>query len=164
MALGFRSYAEYLDSPLWEIIRRAVFQRDCFKCQIKTCKTKKDWIQAHHVSYSLATLLGVNPGAIVTLCHKHHQLVEFSGKGVKLTLERVQRKTVKYFRVANNRKPRSVADWLRYRFRTQQSVARRVALLLRGTVFYSRLIECLRNRKLPREYYEHLGIQRNGNG
>jgi hypothetical protein len=156
--LGFPSYPDYLDSELWKIIRKVVFQRDNYQCQIDGC-SKRGRIEAHHVTYSRATLLGVNPGGIVTLCRYHHRLVEYSGKR-KLTLEKVQRKTVKYFRVGGNRKPKSVADWLRYRFKEQPHIARRVFLLLRPTDFYSKILAALHRGSIPKEYYDYLRVER----
>lgn len=157
-SLGFSCYTDYLDSELWKVIRKVVFQRDNFKCQIDGCE-RKGKLDAHHVTYSRATLLGMNPGGLVTLCRYHHRLVEYSGKR-KLSLEKVQRKALKYFRVGGGRKPKSVADWLRYRFKEQPHIARRVLLLLRPTEFYSKVIEELHAGRIPKEYYGYLRLER----
>ncbi len=81
--IGFEDYSSYLKSPLWEIIRRVVVQRDEYTC--RGCSKPYDCV--HHVSYSVETLLGLAPQNLVALCTACHRSVEYDDEG-KTSLER----------------------------------------------------------------------------
>lgn len=72
--LGFLTYSEYLNSPLWGRIRAAVLGGNavCWIC------IKRRATQVHHQSYAVAVLRGDNLSELVPLCHKCHRRVEFS--------------------------------------------------------------------------------------
>jgi hypothetical protein len=73
-ALGFASYAEYLQSEQWIAIRSAVLCRDrvCFGCG-------KSASQVHHLWYSPRALEGKDLRALVAICGGCHEVVEHSG-------------------------------------------------------------------------------------
>ena len=61
-ALGFKSYAAYLRSPLWKAIRGRVIARDGGKCS--RCFQKARRPQVHHRAYDPAMLRGDNLNAL----------------------------------------------------------------------------------------------------
>src|SRR5687768_429231 len=97
-ALGFLSYKLYLESPLWNIIRREVLYRDEVTCKALRCPNRKARRQVpkqvHHLSYSEPTLLGIDPSQLVTLCGDCHERAEYT-RGRKLSLEESRRKTLR---------------------------------------------------------------------
>ena len=72
--LGFRSYSQYLNGPLWRRIRKRVVRRDRGRCVL--C-TGTGW-QAHHLSYSQTVLLGRRMDQLQLLCKRCHNAVEGS--------------------------------------------------------------------------------------
>ena len=78
------SYSEYLLSPLWARIRHQVFVRDHHKCVL--CGKPAE--NAHHTSYSEATLLGKSIQAVCRSCHKS---VEFFASGKKTNMTEMRR-------------------------------------------------------------------------
>lgn len=85
---GFSSYSSYLESDLWDTIRRAILHRDECRCTSLKCLSKyKDKItkQVHHLGYSRAVLLGISTPSLVTLCKRCHEDIEFDALGKKLT-------------------------------------------------------------------------------
>lgn len=154
--LGFISYEKYLESDLWSTIRRLVYQRDGFACGTLATKCLAP-LEAHHVSYRLPVLLGIDPGAIVTVCWKCHQRLEFSA-GKKLSLAKVQQKTIKEFRKDNGHQFKSVPDFLRYRHNQQAHTARYIFLALRKTTWYDVIIGLLQKKKLPKMYSTYLRL------
>lgn len=79
--LGFKTYAEYLASPLWKAIRERVFGekgRQCLCCG-------RAATQVHHNNYDLWVLSGEQLWGLVPLCGGCHQRIEFEGES-KLTV------------------------------------------------------------------------------
>lgn len=71
--LGFASYREYLESPLWAEIRARVFRlkgSECFLCGGAAT-------QLHHNRYRLEELTGDNLKEIKPLCRPCHEQIEF---------------------------------------------------------------------------------------
>lgn len=71
-------YQKYLRSTFWKGIKEWVLERDNNKCVI--CETKKSKfceIEVHHRSYELEVLEGRNDEALVSLCPRCHELIEF---------------------------------------------------------------------------------------
>jgi hypothetical protein len=82
MSLGFRTYREYLASPLWRTIRLEILKRDKFRCRCGDRAT-----QVHHTSYSFYVMRGDRPGRLISVCDKCHVNAEFnSGKKVKVSV------------------------------------------------------------------------------
>lgn len=79
--LGYSSYAEYLKSEDWKIIRASIMEE--FKLCV-LCDSPSQVV--HHIKYDSATLLGLRKHCLIALCHKCHQLIEMNGKE-KRTLE-----------------------------------------------------------------------------
>lgn len=91
--LGYRNYQQYLESPLWNLIRREVLYRDEGECLSLWCKRRTRVLQVHHLDYSLPILQGLEPWELVTLCKDCHTGVEFSGRK-KLNLYQSREKTL----------------------------------------------------------------------
>lgn len=70
--LGYASYGEYLDSPLWKDIRRKVLkeQPNCASCR------RRAYV-VHHMEYSKAVLLGEDTRPLKALCRVCHDQCEF---------------------------------------------------------------------------------------
>lgn len=86
--MGYQTYANYLASKQWWVIRNRVIVRDKGRCQI--CPRPAD--QVHHLDYSPATLTGDNDSALVSLCGHCHGKIEFDCKGKKCSLSAAQRR------------------------------------------------------------------------
>lgn len=69
LSLGFKSYADYLDSTLWANIRRDVFTRWGRQC--KACGFAAT--QIHHANYASATLCGDSTDALWPVCGDCHK-------------------------------------------------------------------------------------------
>lgn len=83
LSIGFDSYAEYLKSDLWRVIRRLAFVtlgKQCFHCG-----NSAEMI--HHGEYSHAVLLGRSLHGLIPVCEKCHHDAEFSKSGNKRSLE-----------------------------------------------------------------------------
>ncbi len=75
LEIGFSSYDPgYMKSPLWKRIRRRVFKRDKGRCVL--CGVKRPKMEPHHLSYSVAILLGKRLSEIQLLCPDCHQRIE----------------------------------------------------------------------------------------
>lgn len=77
--LGYRTYEEYLISPLWRRLRAKAMmhaKKSCFACGSVA-------VQVHHRSYSRATLKGKKPENLVAVCDSCHDRAEFQN-GVKV--------------------------------------------------------------------------------
>jgi len=85
--LGFRDYAEYLQSELWSEIRQKVIQDSRGSCRI--CGNRKS-LQVHHKKYTLLNLSGKRTRGLVVLCNGCHYSAEFKN-GEKRTLPEVQK-------------------------------------------------------------------------
>ena len=77
-SIGFKSYSQYLDSDLWDLIRRETLARDQCRCRNLKC-VEEGPKHVHHLAYSLPVLFGNNPVLVITLCEKCHTFVEFDG-------------------------------------------------------------------------------------
>jgi hypothetical protein len=75
-ALGFRTYAEYLASPMWERIRENVLTKARFVCAC--CGERAT--QIHHRSYDFLTMRGSAPKNLTPVCRRCHTAMEFDGE------------------------------------------------------------------------------------
>jgi hypothetical protein len=109
--IGFKSYQQYLSSPLWKTIRKHIWKRDCGIC--RACPNKAKCI--HHMSYSNYTFQGMAPHLLVCLCDKHHKQVHKIPEG-KVELKRLLMDTLEVLMHTNIQKgfsnPR-VGFWFR---------------------------------------------------
>lgn len=82
--LGYRSYQDYLASPLWSRLRQVVLWRDrcCVLCGRRPT-------QVHHAAYTLPVLLGQDLTLLHALCQRCHYTIEYTRKGRKRTLDQV---------------------------------------------------------------------------
>lgn len=71
-SMGFKSYGDYLNSPLWRMIRAGAYKKYDNRCFL--CRKPAECI--HHTSYSRKTLEGYAQRFLYPLCHEHHDLVE----------------------------------------------------------------------------------------
>ncbi len=87
--IGFKTYADYLKSELWAVIRQQVLkngERCCCLCAALAT-------QVHHRDYSQATLLGQCLQRLAPLCGNHHRSIEFrDGDFKKLSLKQANAK------------------------------------------------------------------------
>ncbi len=67
--LGFPSYASYLRSPLWKIVRSRALQLNGGKCR----KCGRDATQAHHAVYTREVLIGEDVRGLVPVCGGCHK-------------------------------------------------------------------------------------------
>lgn len=69
--LGYRSYAEYLQSEDWKKIRNEVLEQTptCVACANVAC-------QVHHLNYSNRVLLGIAREYLVPICRGCHEAIE----------------------------------------------------------------------------------------
>src|SRR3990167_4157077 len=81
--LGFANYDQYLNSSLWDAIKESTLRRNP-KCQCKGCDKEAEVV--HHLGYGRETLLGNKLSALVSLCRKHHYIIEHDKNGNKRTL------------------------------------------------------------------------------
>jgi hypothetical protein len=82
--MGFNSYREYLESPLWKSIRAKVLARDRCKC----LKCGQEAREVHHKSYERGVLLGwaSKRRHLISLCRACHEGAEFcDGRKTKLS-------------------------------------------------------------------------------
>jgi hypothetical protein len=80
--LGFATYADYLASPQWRIIRQRVLKRDRYKCH--GCGNEA--IQVHHQQYTKPVLMGDDIEPLVAICVKCHKGIELNANGDKVSL------------------------------------------------------------------------------
>jgi len=84
--MGFSSYGDYLNSPLWIGIRATAFRLHGVNCKI--CNNKA--VVIHHISYRRPVLLGKDLTALVPLCDGCHHKIEFNQYNEKRTLADAQ--------------------------------------------------------------------------
>jgi hypothetical protein len=77
--LGFRSYQDYLASPLWRKIRAKVLPRAGGRCAF--CDAPAT--QVHHRAYTYRVLRGLKPNLLVQCCRPCHKDIEFWPDGRK---------------------------------------------------------------------------------
>ena len=103
--MGFKSYPAYLRSDLWKSIRGRYIVGNCLVCRKKKATT------LHHTEYSEETLRGGGK-SLIRLCRTCHMCLEFSGFGVKSTLEEANAKLKKALNLKLSRRRRYIADKL----------------------------------------------------
>jgi 5-methylcytosine-specific restriction endonuclease McrA len=74
--LGYPTYAIYLQSQPWSIIRQQAYHIHGHTCRL--CPRRATTI--HHLSYTRTVLLGDDLSLLAPLCRHCHNQVEFSGK------------------------------------------------------------------------------------
>lgn len=72
--MGFTSYADYLASRRWQIIRKKVLKRSKGVCD---CCGKNSSTEVHHRSYSWYALTGKRLELLVATCRDCHTHAEF---------------------------------------------------------------------------------------
>lgn len=77
--LGFRSYQDYMASPLWRKIRAKVLPRAGGRCAF--CGERAT--QVHHRAYTYRVLKGQKPNLLVQCCGDCHKDIEFWPDGRK---------------------------------------------------------------------------------
>lgn len=100
--LGFGSYREYLNSPLWQEVRQKVLVGGpCYVCG------RLNATQVHHQEYTEENLCGDSLQGMVPICGGCHRKVEFSPSGKKYSMIGANRKTdsLRGSRMAAERKP-----------------------------------------------------------
>lgn len=78
LALGYDSYAEYLEGAAWKAIRSAKLAVDPL-CEI--CDANAEAV--HHIAYDRETLVGKNAAGLVSVCNQCHRDIEFTSSGRK---------------------------------------------------------------------------------
>lgn len=80
--LGFGSYAAYLRSPLWKIVRERALEINGQRCR----KCGGEAKQAHHAVYTREVLIGEDVRGIVPVCGGCHKLGSVTGRRSKARL------------------------------------------------------------------------------
>ncbi len=80
LRMGYRTYKDYLKSPLWSSIRLRVLNRDGRKCKLCGCRANL----VHHQRYSPGTLKGDSIKDLLSLCQPCHKEHEFDESGRKV--------------------------------------------------------------------------------
>lgn len=78
-AMGFLTYADYINSDLWNDIRQRVLRRDQRRC----CACLGPARQVHHLDYEAETLRGDSLDGLTTICDPCHTDAEFDPDGRK---------------------------------------------------------------------------------
>lgn len=98
-SIGYKSYAEYLRSGAWKIIRaRHLGSRQC-----KVCVSRQASV-LHHVSYSKQVLLHGDEHLLVPLCHRCHGHIETLGGRGKATLEQANLELIRLWKMPLNQR------------------------------------------------------------
>lgn len=94
--MGFRSYREYLDSPLWAAVRRTVLalRPECYGCGRKA-------YEVHHQDYRRQTLEGGALHRLTSVCRRCHGEAEVA-MGRKVCIA-VANRRLEQIRVRNRR-------------------------------------------------------------
>lgn len=87
--LGYPSYRAYLQSALWQKLRRDALERDSWTCRL--CGGRAT--EVHHETYSEKLLAGRTIDGLVSICRTCHQWVEFTRFGNKRDVKRVTKIT-----------------------------------------------------------------------
>jgi len=77
-SMGFQSYAEYLDSETWRVVR-AEFLKNNYRCTF--CKQPAE--QVHHAKYTAENLTGVSKDFLHAVCGHCHAAIEIEPDGSK---------------------------------------------------------------------------------
>ncbi len=100
--IGFSSYAEYLQSGLWEVIRGRVLERDssiCYRCRGPAT-------QVHHANYDVETMLGDRLKSLRSVCASCHHYASLRPDGSKTSLSIANKKLNGTYRPGNWRRSR----------------------------------------------------------
>ena len=111
--IGFKSYAEYLKSALWNQIRTKVFLSKgthCYLCIHRPATT------IHHCRYSRADLLGKRMIGMFPLCNICHHEIEFKIDGSKCSVPEMRRLFNKKKKGRHKRLEKSKAKELEVKF------------------------------------------------
>ena len=84
---GYKNYAAYLKSKLWEVIRGKVLKND----DMCVCGCGRPANQIHHKTYTEANLLGTTLRGLVAISRDCHYSIEFSDEQ-KVSLGEANRK------------------------------------------------------------------------
>lgn len=86
LAIGFASYAEYLNSRKWAQIRNRVLTKrgKCACCG-------EPATEVHHKDYRQETMIGADISGLVPVCSACHDIAEFNSDGSKATLAAANR-------------------------------------------------------------------------
>lgn len=94
---GYSNYKEYLNSDLWQDIRRAVF-----KTKGQTCYLCNGFAtQVHHNRYTYSNLCGKTIKHLVPICDECHNKIEFKDKS-KTTVSQARREFKKIRKSVNS--------------------------------------------------------------
>lgn len=162
-ALGFNNYTSYLESPLWDIIRRSVLHRDKCNCRAKGCPNG-GVKQAHHISYSRAAMIGVNPSVLLTLCKEHHCQCEFDQAGNRLC-ERDVFDTAVHLATGDKRTIGRTSTAIGLFFKKNWIESQKTAIKILGKlkdkepVWYHLVLEYIRLSLLSPTYVRYLGLE-----
>lgn len=86
--MGFASYADYLASPRWQVIRKKVLKRSKGVCE---CCGEKPSTEVHHRSYGWYALTGRRLEYLVAACRDCHKGAEFR-EGFKVSHKMANRR------------------------------------------------------------------------
>ncbi len=82
-SMGFKSYSQYLYSPLWKEIRDNVLHKANRRCE--ACGGQAN--QVHHTRYKIEDLKGKTLEHLHAICETCHAGIEFDSQGRKRTME-----------------------------------------------------------------------------
>lgn len=159
-SIGFNSYKEYLESPLWLAIKKEVFIRDACQCRVKYC-ADKGCKQAHHLSYSRIVLLGLDSSKIVTVCIKHHKEIEYD-KERKRSLDESRWKTIQLVtgsgEVFKGKSERRIGNWFRNQTKASYDTGVRVIERLKreSPEWHRKLASLIQRAPAYAVYRQHL--------
>lgn len=71
--VGNNNYNEYLSSTHWKKVKKVILNRDKFLCRSRNCSNKPS--QVAPLGFSLATVFGLSPGNLISLCTNHFDYV-----------------------------------------------------------------------------------------
>ena len=103
--MGYTSYRAYLDSELWQSVRRKALDRYPI-CQL--CPSREA-TQVHHQSYDEPTMRGESPFNLLSVCSRCHRRVEFYRNGKKRDPIDVFRMAEK---IARRREREDAPEWI----------------------------------------------------
>lgn len=81
--LGYANYNHYLQSKMWNRIRKRVLERDEYAC----CVCNGTANQVHHRVYTEDNIFGIKLDGMVSICAGCHRKAEFNGNR-KVTLQK----------------------------------------------------------------------------
>lgn len=105
--LGFESYAAYLESTLWKLIKSRLLKGNCVIC-------REPGQVLHHISYSRDTLLGRDSRMLKVLCHACHTRIEVTPEGSKRSLGSANRELFRLAKLPPRKKLRTRYKYTKY--------------------------------------------------